>query len=1395
MRSRCTSTRSPNPGQPPKRLGITLAAVAAITAAMAAPALPASAAASATPAKTAPAKTAPTRGRDLLTQGQAQALARKTGKPVLITGATTDDSTLTANPNGTLTLTEQNMPVRKDVNGTWKSLDPTLHRNPDGSVSPAVTTSALTLSGGGTGPLVSLISQGHTLSLSLPEKLPVPALSGATATYANVPAPGIDLQVTADNQGDFTDVLVVKNAAAAHSPALRSFSFRTAVTGGLTLHADAHGNLTADDRGGHSFFEIPAAEMWDSRTPKAGTVKTGMDPAFGRDVDLRDGQPVTSDASSPGEDARTALVGTKFSGGTLTYTPDQSVLVGKGTVYPVYIDPAAGGTEEYWAQVDSTWPTQTYPKPNPMQVGDQDWQSPTFVARSFVREGVPSLMDGSSTDVESATLYLTDEYAPACDSGQGNFGVQVWYTTAIIGGTDWDNQPTWNTEEDSKSFADGYDSSCPAASEGFTVTGAMTTAAHGSLATVSFGIRASSETDEYGWKQFSDVVTLSTTFDKAPGITSLTTSPVTSCTASPPDTVGDGDVTLYAKLSDPLGSKAPSLTATVNVTDDATGKAVPGSPFTFTGQGNGSAPPVLLTESVLKGLAGSAITEFSWNASVTDGTLTSPTSATCYFDYDPTSPGAPSVTAEDPSYTIGTAASFDVTPDVSGITPTSYEYQVNGAAPDTVTANSSGDATISVTPTSGADELNVTAVSAGGNIGQSAVVLFTANAPSPAADGDMTGDGIPDLVTPGGSGTGLAPGLWLAKGEAASSGSAGDGQVITSAVDIGEEGNGFAGDYSPKDFTGSQVITGLFNDNGLQDALAYYPSGNYAGQGAILDGNGDGTVLDDADASNTTGIQSVVFTALDPNEDIPLQVANGYNADPNDNADYPDLITISGDPANGYYLEYYQNGGTPGYWAASDVLTNTTPDGTMDWNDWQITTMQEPSGAVDMFLYDSATKALYLWQDFTVNDTLDTASYTQYELSSDWAPGTLSELRAADITGTGPALWAVTTAGNATAWIVSGLTGTPTITAQPTQSLLSPTHDWRLGDGTGTTAADTGTGTALPLTMYSGTSWTDGDLFSPAVSFNGTSGYMATSSQAIDTTGSWSVSAWVKPAALGGIVMSEYGTEASCLRLSLDTTTTNGVTTGSWRVGTTNEDSASATSVVATGPSGYGAQVGVWTHLTATYDATSGLLQLYVDGIPAADATTTSVWSSGCSTFALGQWMAPGDDIGGYFNGEIAEVQVWDGTVLNLAQVGTMSGTPGYVQFPTNVQNTGTPSTCLDANSNDYPDDGDAIQLWSCNTNPEQIWQFTAAGQLENTKSGMCLDANSGDYPDDGDAIQLWSCNTNPEQLWEFTAAGQLENAQSGMCLDANSGDYADDGDAIQLWSCNTNPEQLWQLP
>ena len=114
-----------------------------------------------------------------------------------------------------------------------------------------------------------------------------------------------------------------------------------------------------------------------------------------------------------------------------------------------------------------------------------------------------------------------------------------------------------------------------------------------------------------------------------------------------------------------------------------------------------------------------------------------------------------------------------------------------------------------------------------------------------------------------------------------------------------------------------------------------------------------------------------------------------------------------------------------------------------------------------------------------------------------------------------------------------------------------------------------------------------------------------------------------------------------------------------------------------------------------------------------------------------------------------------------------------------NLVNSGDPSMCIDADSNHYASNGDNIQLWACNTHPEQEWVLTSLRQLKNASTGMCIDADSNHYPSNGDNIQLWACNTHPEQEWVVTSAGQLKNASTGMCIDAD----------------RTLPEQRGQYP
>ncbi|TML24208.1 MAG: hypothetical protein E6G35_13380, partial [Actinobacteria bacterium] len=702
-----------------------------------------------------------------VTEGQALAQARRTHKPVPVDAATTPTDTLVADPAGTLTLTRAAVPVRKRIGSSWKSLDPTFTRRADGTVAPAVTTSGVVLSGGGSGPLATVTAAGKSLSLSFPVFLPTPVLGGATATYPNV-MPDIDLRVTVDAQGGFSEVLVVKTRAAAADPALATLSLGVRAAG-VTIGADAAGNVSARDRAGRAVFTAPAPVMWDSAPPPAGTA-VATDPHTGTRVAARTGSPLESSAAGPGTAARVARIRATATPSRLALTPDRAILTGAGTVFPVFIDPtwsAVGATRGAWASVSEHYPSTNYwyATPDPqgyMQVGN----SGTMWSHTLVNFPIDTgTLRGAA--IQSAQLNTTENWSYSCNPSTVNLYAP--------GTTLTQSNATWNywagvslgSAVASAHVAHGYSSSCPAAGVGFNVLSAVTTDVAASKSTQTFVLTGVNEaSDVNSWKEFyasgsNTVPTLSITYNHPPKQpTGMTTSPVTDCAASTPTTIGDSAVYLYAPMAD---QDPGTLGATFQLWQTSTPGTVLAStdPNQLTGS-PGDTATFVVPEATLKTATGGAITEFSWHVDVTDFIATSSWSATCSFYFDPTRPGQPVVTPASGSLGIGQLASFPVSPPATGTTPSSYLYQLNGGPYGTVAATN-GSATVTVTPGRFTNVLTVTSLSAGGNVGDTASVVFNAVPPTtPQADQDLTGDGVPDVVAVGGQRS-LPPGLWQAR--------------------------------------------------------------------------------------------------------------------------------------------------------------------------------------------------------------------------------------------------------------------------------------------------------------------------------------------------------------------------------------------------------------------------------------------------------------------------------------------------------------------------------------------------------------------------------------------------------------------------------------------------------
>jgi hypothetical protein len=228
---------------------------------------------------------------------------------------------------------------------------------------------------------------------------------------------------------------------------------------------------------------------------------------------------------------------------------------------------------------------------------------------------------------------------------------------------------------------------------------------------------------------------------------------------------------------------------------------------------------------------------YGWQVRATDSNGdVSPYTQACHFISDQTAPPQPTVSSATFNSTTtpvaGTAGTFTFSvsgPDVRAVT--GFDYMMNNpatrAASGFVAAGSDGTATTAairpITP--GFDTLSVYTVDHAGNISQPVTYDFFLATPPQAADKDMNGDRIPDLLTVGDT-AGLGPGLWLATGKAKHSTAAEIGQLNKPATNIGINGAGLDIPSSPSEFDGAQVITGQFFAQGFNDVLVYFPSGN-----------------------------------------------------------------------------------------------------------------------------------------------------------------------------------------------------------------------------------------------------------------------------------------------------------------------------------------------------------------------------------------------------------------------------------------------------------------------------------------------------------------------------------------------------------------------------------------
>ncbi|MEU8606657.1 LamG-like jellyroll fold domain-containing protein [Actinoplanes sp. NPDC048791] len=528
------------------------------------------------------------------------------------------------------------VPVRVRRATGWVPIDRTLRLTADG-VTPVATSLDLRFSPGGTGELLSFGRDGKRVSLTWSQPLPTPVIAGATATYPEVLA-GVDLRLTA-NADSFSEVLVVKTAAAAKNAALSQLQFDVAGHG-VTLRQNADDVIQAVDSQGAVVFVSDGAAMWDSSTAATATSSRSA--------------PKTRAAGEgdPGEPGELVKIPVTLSDQSMTVTPSQQMLTSADARFPLYIDPGFNGGKEVWTVVSrlhpdtSYWTNDSYR--DTMRVG-QSWHSSSSDDwRTIVQFNIGAL---SGSQILSASVLTKVAHTADCTrSPLGLFLTKPISTSKVV---TWNNTKTTDATKKWWSLrtvnATANKSSCPKGDDEVEfgdpsgtskIRSAFQSAATAGSAAITFGFRAPDEADDYQWKKLTkDSTYLDINYNRKPGVpTALSVSPCDRNPCASPAKTNSEKPKLSMTATDPDGGALTYEFEVWNSTMHAL-KAKSGTAVTGVKSGR-SAPWTVL------GLDKKRLPDanYLWRGRACDGSkFCSAYSAWYKLTIDTTNPGAPTV--------------------------------------------------------------------------------------------------------------------------------------------------------------------------------------------------------------------------------------------------------------------------------------------------------------------------------------------------------------------------------------------------------------------------------------------------------------------------------------------------------------------------------------------------------------------------------------------------------------------------------------------------------------------------------------------------------------------------------------------------------------------------------
>ncbi|MEU5874752.1 LamG-like jellyroll fold domain-containing protein [Glycomyces sp. NPDC047369] len=679
------------------------------------------------------------------TEADALAEAAASGQPVEVLMHRSELRDVWANPDGTFTANEYAEPVRLLIDGVWADIDPTLQVAADGSISPMVTVSDLRFSAGGAEPLVTIARNDHVMTMDWPGDLPVPTLDGDTAVYAEV-LPGVDLWVTALDSG-FTHTIVVKSAEAAANSELAAIEWPITVDG-AEVETTAEGGLNIVDADTlDAWVATDTPIMWDSTGVAEAVAAASADSESQLGTwDLTDPMVARDAALTIGRQAEVGIAGT---GSSIVLTPDQDLLAGVDTVYPVYIDPIyRDESRQAWAMVAEDYPNQEYWKWSDTKNGKGvgTWYDNGPIKRQLFQVPTAAYAGKQILDAEFAVTVTYNWYS---DQRKTGYDVYLDTVSGFSKSTNWNNRPTNFTRVSTADAPAATGGACKMPTNGsstameWDIDATMQTAANAGKSSLSFQVRNADENTGSHWIRICNNGVLRVKYNTPPDqpkISNLSTSngscrwsiiagndsyfnsptkedlPTLSAVVTDPD---HGDTSGWGSNQGPVSEL---LKAEFRVYYDGVLKMTYTNPSPV-GSG-GRIEFNLATSGIAMPAAGTVLT---WDVRASDGSAWSKYSsegnAACRMIYDPTAPDAPMVTSttftpgNDLQEVIGELG--DLTFDTTATDVVKYRYFINygdGAEHEVALDTVNEGTTIGFMPTiPGLQSVDVWAFDAAGN--------------------------------------------------------------------------------------------------------------------------------------------------------------------------------------------------------------------------------------------------------------------------------------------------------------------------------------------------------------------------------------------------------------------------------------------------------------------------------------------------------------------------------------------------------------------------------------------------------------------------------------------------------------------------------------------------------